>query len=71
MGGLLKEVQAASKKTRVEELVVELGAEGAELVEALRDPSIQIAAIRQALKKRGHSVAASTLSLWRRDHGIA
>ena len=71
MGELLKEIQASKKQNRVDEIVAQLGADGEDFMVALRDPSLPVSNIRQVLMKRGVKVAASTLNLWRREHGVA
>ena len=71
MGELLKELQASARKSRVEEVVALLGADGEDFMVALRDPSVSVSRIREVLLKRGVKGAASTLNLWRREHGVA
>ena len=71
MGKLLEEIRLQSKRSKVDELILGLGAEGQDLLEASKDPSIPASRIREVLMGRGLKVACSTLSLWRRDHGVA
>lgn len=71
MGKLLDELKEPTKLNRVEQIVAELGADGEDLLVALRDPLIPTARIRQVLLARGFVVAASTLGSWRRDNGVA
>ena len=72
MGKLLKDIQAAkpSKRTRIDELVTELGDDGADLLKALNDPTIKTSRIHHVLTARGIVVGYTTLQIWRRTHGI-
>jgi hypothetical protein len=71
VGKLLDEMKGSTKRSKVDQMVEDLGEEGEDLLVALRDPLIPLARIREVLAGRGVVVSASTLSVWRREHGVA
>jgi len=72
MGDLFKEIQAGTaaggQQHKIRELLAKLGDQDrCDLEAALSDPSISHVAIVDALTRRGHPVAQSTVGKWRRE----
>jgi hypothetical protein len=73
MGKLLQDINQPlpSRKTRIDRLIKELGADGPDLLTALKDPSIKSSQIHRALRNRGIVIGYTTIAIWRADNGVA